>query len=138
MSYCFIDSIDFSRVGARCSALSSSIQPFLPDLSFENIGIVYSNSEYEEIITNFLNADTTDYSEVKSRREYLAKYIKVLKASLVFYWTIITHPRLSIYFSKDLNKAKIGFMMDICGGEAILEKKESIWMILSSMIYACE
>ncbi len=124
---------------------TDSIENFRPPVNLEKNKVLYLTDEYATSINNFLGFESSILGEdnimspskpikkSEKRYEMLRSYIPILHGHWGGYWYLETHPDVSIIiFNKDLTKAKIDFRVGYQGGETILDKNGSNWIIKES------
>ena len=115
-----------------------TINDFRPSLNIAKEHVLYLLPEYKEAIYMFLKPDKDENIYIfdphygNERSAFIRPYISVLNGHWGG-WHIETHPYINIIiFNKSLNKAKIYFRVGYQGGEATLEKNNSVWIISES------
>lgn len=122
-----------------------SIIDFRPKLSFENHNILYLTPEYKTALNKFLGTQSTKFGkpnimsvsrpkkESEKRHKFIRPYLPVLHGHWGGYWNIETSPTIyGFYLNKNLNQAKILFVVGYQGGESFLEKENGKWVIKES------
>ena len=102
---------------------------FRPPISYNDKKAVYLTSEYSKIINKFLG--NTHYREFSmKKKEFLDNII------ITFYgnwrgWQIYTYPYVySITFDRNMQYARVDYIIVYGGGNAILEKQGDKWIIV--------
>jgi len=126
-------------------ALIDSIVNFRPQIDSKGATPLYMNAHYKGILNTFLgnkylplgtggfmNPAHAD-GESQKRKNFLENYIKIWYGHWGGYWQLLSYPEAyCITFDKQMKYAKIDFRMIYEGGEAILEKYDNKWILLSA------
>ncbi|MBN2486132.1 MAG: hypothetical protein JXB34_09180 [Bacteroidales bacterium] len=121
-----------------------SITGFCPPVSIANVKPLYHTPSYREAIGNFLgtgtyisgknelDAETVLSEEQLNRLAFLNKKLAIFPASKGNGWYIETHPYIStIHFDNNKEKAFVIVRIGDTNGEALLEKENGNWKVIS-------
>jgi hypothetical protein len=130
---------------------ADSVTDFRPDVTFRNVKTLFLTDNYNNAINTFLGSDfnqtiTTGFSapyvpvaESYERSEFLNQELVIIPGHWGNYWNIETHPYISlIRFNSNKEKALVNFRIGYMFGEAIMQKSEDRWQLVSSSINAIE
>lgn len=124
-----------------------TIVNFRPPVILPKSSILYTSKIHNEVYNEFLkqlgekaavdlnkevnpNAPLTDNDK---KIELIEKYFPISLNSNLSNWNILSFPYINlITFNKDINKAKVNFVVGSQGGVAEFKKKNEKWIIIES------
>jgi len=122
-----------------------SIIDFRPNLIFENHKVLFLTPEYKIALNNFLGNQSTKFGKPnimsvsrpkkQSQKKYnfIRSYLPILHGHWGGYWNIETSPTIyGFYLNKNLDQAKILYVVGYQGGETYLVKENGKWIINES------
>jgi hypothetical protein len=115
---------------------------FAPNVQFENSKVIYCNSNFLEIINQFLGHDFSKSSndgipmvkrETKRRLAFLNQFVKIIPGHWGGYYHIESFPVIgSIRMNLEMTEAEVFFTNVYAFYSATLEKVEGNWKLKSS------
>lgn len=128
-----------------------SVTDFRPDIHFGGVTTLYLAKEYDIAINVFLGSEfnplgtggimnpAVPSEESAARYNFLKQYLAIIPGHWGGYWHIETHPEVSrIRFDLERKRAKASFRVGYMFGDALLEKNDDKWDIVSSEINGIE
>ncbi len=122
-----------------------SIIDFRPKLFFENHKVLFLTPEYKIALNKFLGTQSTKLGrpnimsvsrpkkQSQKRYSFIRPYLPILHGHWGDYWNIETSPIIyGFYLSKNLDQAKILYIVGYQGGETYLVKENGKWIIKES------
>lgn len=130
---------------------TDSVIDFRPDVVFRDAKALYLTDKYNVAINTFLgsdfnqtvtsgaNAPYVPVAESYSRLQFINQELAIIPGHWGNYWHIETHPYISsIHLDSDMLNARVNFRVGYMFGEAILQRSNSTWQLVSSDINAIE
>ncbi|MDP4254660.1 MAG: hypothetical protein Q8938_11690 [Bacteroidota bacterium] len=121
------------------------LDDFRPQVDVPDSMVLYMNSAYDSALNYFLGTASTTVGrgnimnpsspEGASERRYqlLRPWLPILHGHWGGYWHLETHPEVNlVLLNRSLNLAMVEFRVGYQGGECILDKKGTRWVIRQS------
>jgi hypothetical protein len=124
------DSVRYGT-GERYELPAFTLKRFRPKVVFDETTTLYLTGEYANALSKFLSPEKA-WEELNRRLQFLNSRLKIVPGHWIG-WHFVTHPEVrSIMFEENLQKATLFFRIRYEGGEAIFERTDSGWQMISS------
>lgn len=126
------DSIRY-RIGNDYELPKSTLKNFRPNVVFEETTTLVLTRNYANALSEFLSQEK-GREELNSRLQFLNSKLKIVPGHWGG-WHFITHPEVSsMMFEENLQKATVFFRIRYEGGEAVFERTNAGWRMISSTL----